>query len=176
VRHPPRRRSSDTYAIHIIPLLIAEIRTGRLKDSHRRLERLNALVAEGVGGPVPFVRDVLAFHLALEEGDREGASLLAEQHAESGDYGVSAYMLLTLHDDRAAEHFERLIPLTERGFLGLGEMTLPQGLREAPAYRHYLDEIGHTRDWRLELCRRAADLSSIGITCDPSKYALADDS
>ena len=42
-----------------------------------------------------------------------------------------------------------------------------------PFVRELEDALGLTREWRLELCRRAATLPpETGIACDPDNYAL----
>lgn len=158
-----------TYSLWQLPLYVLVVRTGRLEEARRRLEEVTAAMADGqVSGALPLFRGVLAFELAMSESDRETAVRIADELAAQG-LGGAPY--LRLGNPRANDQLAAAAPTADPAYVGIFLMVLTPDLREHPTVRTYLDSVGLTKAWRLELCRRAATLPpTTWISCDPAKY------
>ena len=117
----------------------------------------------------------LVFELALAEADLERATQAADWFAEEGLHARAGIFYLRLDDPRASDYLTRQAePYLDRYFWSLATLHLTPQLRKHPLIVDLEDALGFTRQWRLELCKRASTLPPEShITCDPEKYALA---
>lgn len=161
----------DTYSIWQLPRFLVLVPMGRMEEAQQRLDALGDAMTGRERETVDLFRSLLAFQIDMAAGNIEGATAVAEAMRDAHRPDRAGHLFFALGDPRAGEELARASRFMDPAYLGLGFMLLSPGQRDADVYRCFLDAMGLTSEWRLELCRRAATMPRKSfISCDPHKY------
>lgn len=122
-------------------------------------------------GVLRVMTGVLRLNVGWYSSDRRMLSGMVDELSQSGDWKAFLFAAAA-NDTRAQELAETYLQnVTNRPHWGFAMASLPPPLRTHPVILRVGEGLGYTPEWRLELCRRVAELPAIThLTCDPPDY------
>ena len=170
----------------LIALAWALPRGGRFEETEALRAEIQSTIATAVPGSArryteDLPNDLTRFELARLQGNHDRALQVVEERLSDVYFDDihdedTTLSLLVLGDARVAIFLEKALhsQLTTRDvWRYVSLMYIPPEFREHPIVRELEDAMGHTKEWRLELYKRAATLPPEShISCDPETYAL----